>query len=199
MFKQSEFFRNRHQYLKDGRYLLADKGRSAVPASLALKAYCVLGYPSTPCTVRPFSQPEIRKASPLDQRRMKDFNVALSSVRISVEHAFGAIKGRFPSLRYLGTHADPDEIYRLIEAILVFHNILLFIGDRPEHILKFSDVLGSSDRLDDDIDLDAGFGGQRFEDRPEVPAHETLDWLKRAGHELRLRILNDVFPIENYN
>ena len=47
--------------------------------------------------MRPFSEPEIIKASVNDQDWMRKFNRHLSSVQISIEHAFGILKGRFLS------------------------------------------------------------------------------------------------------
>ncbi|KAF9019501.1 hypothetical protein BDZ89DRAFT_313433 [Hymenopellis radicata] len=163
MFRQSHLFQNRHQYFKDGRYVLADKG-----------------YPTTA----------------IDKRRMRHFNKLLSSVRISVEHAFGALKGRFPSLRCMGAHKDPDDIYRVIEALIVLHNMMLFIGDKPEHIWTMN--LDSENQSSGDEDRDEGFEGDIFEDDPNIPEHETDAWLKAEGYRLRIKIFNDVCPIEDY-
>ncbi|PBK65329.1 hypothetical protein ARMSODRAFT_892022, partial [Armillaria solidipes] len=151
-----------------------------------------------PYTLRPFSEPEIENATGLLQRRMKDFNFKLSGVRISVEHAFGAWKGRFPSLRCMGAHRDVQDIYRVVEALIVLHNMCLYYDDHPENIVNI--VLRDTDlRTDhDDGDAEEGFGGETIDGEPNVPAHETATWLKEEGYRMRLNLLDEVCPVHIY-
>lgn len=67
----------------------------------------------------------------------KQWNRHLSSLRIFVEHAFGRLKGRFPYLRFI-PGKDLNEIYNMIEALLIIHNILEARNDDPNTIEGFN-------------------------------------------------------------
>jgi hypothetical protein len=179
VFKNSHFWRHRHQYLEDGRYILVDKG-----------------YPSTPYTVRPFSEPELANASDKDKKRMKDFNFILSSERIRVEHGFGCFKLRFQSARIMGGHKDVQDVWRAIDALLILHNMCLHHGDHPKHLEDYREDLGN-DRTGERVEPDPNdfFVFQP----PEVPAIETGAWLKEQGLQLREKLLNLVCPEEDFN
>lgn len=125
---------------------------------------------------------------------MREFNKRLSSIRIRVEHAFGLLKGRFPSLKEFGRHDDMAEAYKAIEALMILHNICIDFGDKPEDIWDFD----ATDEWTDD-------GGSEMEDpdevdepdalpAPNVPARETETWLKNAGRAKRMALLNMLFP-----
>ncbi|KAF7367609.1 DDE Tnp4 domain-containing protein [Mycena sanguinolenta] len=179
VFKNSHFWRHRHQYLSDGRYILVDKG-----------------YPSTPFTVRPFSEPELAQASEKDRRRMKDFNFTLSSERIRVEHAFGCFKLRFQSARMMGIHKDVQDVWRALDALLVMHNMCLWHNDHPKHLEDYRDSLRDDDAPGgnhDEPEVD-----EQVFDTPDIPAEETAAWLKDRGLELRQQLLDQVFPEEDY-
>jgi hypothetical protein len=104
------------------------------------------------------------------------WNQKLSGLQVAVENAFGRWKGRFPILRnFLGY--EIKEMYHLIEALLVVHNIVEGLGD-------------------DSYDI-SGFNGQ---DDPEVvqvhremnpPRRQMLDAdnLYRTGVARRKRLL----------
>lgn len=121
---------------------------------------------------------------------MKQFNYVLSSQRITVEHAFGQLKGRFQSLRFLGAHRDIKEMYEAIETLIILHNMCIFHQDRPEDIMDI--IIGSPDLIRDN----EGFDGIHIIGDPNLPAHETEAWLQRKGFKMRLDILNKVFPAD---
>ena len=126
---------------------------------------------------------------------MRAFNKRLSGVRIEVEHAFGLLKGRFRSLKEMGAHADIQEMYRAIEALLILHNICIDYGDKPDNDWEINmDEEGSVDSEHEE-DPDAMI----IENGENIPARETDAWLKRQGRAKRMIIFNDLFPAEaNY-
>lgn len=81
------------------------------------------GYPTLPYVICPFDEHDIAEASEIDVPHMRQFNKQLSSIRIASEHAFGHLKGCFPSLKEMGSHKDIEEMYKSIEAMMTLHNI----------------------------------------------------------------------------
>ena len=96
------------------------------------------GYPLTQHSIRPFNEYEITSHRGVAAIRRR-WNRRLSSLRIFVEHAFGRLKGRFPILRRV-TIRDLDRTYKLLESLLVLHNILEERGDDPESIEGYNGV-----------------------------------------------------------
>lgn len=121
---------------------------------------------------------------------MKQFNYVLSSQRITVEHAFGQLKGQFQSLQFLGAHRDIKEMYEVIETLIILHNMCIFHQDRPQDIIDM--IIGSPDLIRDE----EGFDGVQINGDPNLPAYETEAWLQREGYKMRLDILNRVFPAD---
>lgn len=152
----------------------------------------ISGYPSTPYTIRPFDEPEIAAASPVDQRRMREFNRRLSSVRIASEHAYGKLKGRFPSLKEMGPHRDMDETYNAIEALLILHNISIEWSDNPERIWDF-DPTDPGVEDDGDEREDGDFCREELDGEAVVPAHESDAWLKVQGRRKRQLLFDELF------
>jgi hypothetical protein len=147
--------------------------------------------------MRPFSEPEITKASVNDRERMRKFNQRLSSVRISAEHAFGVLKGRFLSLRVMGPHDNVQEIYRVIEALMILHNICIEHNDQPEDIYDYVLCLDAEqdDTIDPDEEDSGNFGCEDITGEARIPGHETDSWLKIQGYRKRMILLNELFPI----
>ena len=147
--------------------------------------------------MRPFSEPEIIKASVNDQDWMRKFNHRLSSVWISIEHAFGILKGWFLSLRVMGPHDDVQEIYHVIEALIILHNICLEHNDQPEDIYDY--VLSLESESEDAVDADeedsGNFGCEDITGEAQVPGHETDNWLKVQGYRKQMALLNELFPV----
>lgn len=157
---------------------------------------------TSPYTVRPFDEPEMAAARQDHTLyyRMRRFNEILSGERAMVERAFGLWKNRFLSLKEMGGHNEMQEIYRVIEALIVLHNMCIAHGDHPEHIPS----LPSEQRTDraSDIeppDLDGDdpiyhIGGPEVDVHRPIPAHETDEYLKRRGRQFRNAIFNRLVP-----
>lgn len=145
--------------------------------------------------IRPFDERDIGNASATDVTRMRQFNKRLSSIRIASEHAFGRLKGRFPSLKEMGSHKNIEDMYKAIEAMMILHNICIDWGDHPEDIWDFdaSDNWADDEEIEE-VDADVP-GCQDIEGDVEVPVHETDGWLLLAGREKRLELLNELFPV----
>ena len=123
---------------------------------------------------------------------MRAFNKRLSGVHIEVEHAFGLLKGRFRSLKEMGPHADIQEMYKAIEALLILHNMCIDYGDKPDDDWEID--LDEERSVEHEEDPDAMI----IENGENIPARETNAWLKRQGRAKRMIIFNDLFPEANY-
>jgi hypothetical protein len=121
---------------------------------------------------------------------MRAFNRRLSSVRIVVEHTFGLLKGRFPSLRGMGTHKSLQDVYKVIEALIVVHNMSIDLKDKPEITWNITE---DPDDQEDENEGDREPMVQDVVGNAAVPAHETDAWLKEEGRRKRLRILDELF------
>lgn len=66
-------------------------------------------------------------------RKRQRWNARLSSLRISIEHAFGLLKKRFPVLRSLPGRRVPVMI-TIVEVCMILHNILIQFGDNPDDL-----------------------------------------------------------------
>ncbi|QRW13271.1 DDE superfamily endonuclease [Ceratobasidium sp. AG-Ba] len=116
IWKQCHLWQHRDAYLARSEWLFADKGYS-------LSQYMMM----------PFQEHELRIAEPPEKRKMKKWNKAFASQRIVVEHTFGRLKKRFGYLRGIpGRHMGT--IYRVIESLVILHNILLDFGDLAEDL-----------------------------------------------------------------
>lgn len=155
------------------------------------------GYPSSPCVLHPFTEPEVNGQPANEKARRRKFNKRLSSQRIIVEHTFGILKGRFPSLKDLPPEQDIRDTYRVVEALLTLHNMCIDLGDAPDLIPLFDNSDPDRDDSEDDMaDVDvSGYGGVVEDDELELPRWESDEWLREAGRRRRLAILNDLFPL----
>jgi hypothetical protein len=91
----------------------------------------------------------------------------------------------------MGAHADIQEMYKAIEALLILHNMCIEYGDKPEDIRGY-DPKGDFDDEEGE-DLENG-DGMILDDGEGIPARETDAWLKRQGRAKRMIIFNDLFP-----
>jgi hypothetical protein len=136
----------------------------------------------TKFSIRPFNDHDLTE-DPIEARRRKIFNKKLSQLRIFVEHAFGRLKGRFPHLRWMpGRHLT--EMYQIIEALMIFHNILEELGDDPTTIRGFNGL------EDDDAEMVRGDAPDR------IDADLDADDLYRSGLLRRKQLLDLVVPRE---
>lgn len=141
--------------------------------------------------MRPYDEPEIHRQPREEQLRRRLFNKRLSSARITVEHAFGLLKGRFPALQDLGDVTDVREVYRYINALMVLHNMCIDHGDKPEHIpgldvitqSPHNEVLGHVPRF-----------GHLVGRAGAIPEGETNENLRHLGLQMRDRYLDMIVP-----
>ena len=125
---------NHRDYFKDGEYILVDKGEFMYNFMIKIINWSFSGYISSPYTIQPFDETEIKSVDKPTQKQMRAFNKCLSGVWIGVEHAFGMLKGRFQLLKEMGPHVDIQEMYKAIEVLLILHNMCIGYGDKPEDI-----------------------------------------------------------------
>lgn len=96
-----------------GEYLLADKA-----------------YPVTEHLMAPYKRPLA------DIREYARFNYYLSNLRVDIEHAFGVLKSRWPSLKGLRIRIQDDASYvyavKWIQACVVLHNMMISLRDSWE-------------------------------------------------------------------
>ncbi|KIJ61941.1 hypothetical protein HYDPIDRAFT_77016, partial [Hydnomerulius pinastri MD-312] len=87
-------------------------------------------YPTHTWCVVPF---KATKTTPLT-RAQKTYNRYLSKVRVRVEHAFGALKGRFQSLRELRlqmrTMKDMKIAVHWVQCCIILHNMIIRFEER---------------------------------------------------------------------
>jgi hypothetical protein len=102
-----------------------------------------LGYPLTKHSIRPFNEFDLTN-NPEEASQRRKWNRQLSSLRIFVEHAFGRLKGRFPLLRCM-TGFNIRDMFHIIEASMILHNLLEELGDDP------TTIKGFNGREDDDV------------------------------------------------
>nr|AGC14732.1 hypothetical protein [Lentinula edodes] len=120
-------------------------------------------YPLTKFTIRPFNDYDLT-LNPVEARRRKKWNRQLSCMRIFVEHGFGRLKGRFPILRCIPSR-HLGEAYKMIESLMIVHNILEVIGDDPYTITGFTGSGGEQEVTDSTVEVaerDADLEGDDF-------------------------------------
>ena len=149
----------------------------------------IVGYEITPYTVRPFDENELSTGAER-QRRVK-FNRSHAAARIIIEHTFGLLKGRFPTLKLLSGR-DVPRMYRVIQALLVLHNIFLMIGDNAREIPDFDGEDADADAAHAELDADAGQDPIQFFGQQVLQARETADSLRRDGRRLRRDIVGNI-------
>ncbi|GJF00846.1 DDE superfamily endonuclease [Phanerochaete sordida] len=156
VFTESDLWVNREKYFREHEFILVDKG-----------------YPLTPFSIRPFTDFDLTN-DPAEAARRKRWNQQLSSQRIYVEHAFGRLKGRFEWLRCIPSH-NKEEIFRILEALLILHNFLEARNDDPATIEGY---YGEDEPMEEDL--------------LERPSHLNLvgDSLHSAGVQRRKYLLD---------
>ena len=149
--------------MTDNEYLLADKA-----------------YEIDKHLIMPYKMPIARQPS------HKAFNRAHSVERVKIEHAFGVLKARWPSLKSLRIRIGDDvvrdhlRVANWIMACLVLHN---FLSLRDEEDDWLAEAIAKAIR-EDQPDLE------------EAQAHDELELessqaMKQAGERLRGRSLLD--------
>ncbi|KAM6491053.1 hypothetical protein JOM56_013292 [Amanita muscaria] len=97
----------------------------------------------------------------------------------------------------MGPHNDVQEIYRVIEALMILHNFCIEHDDQPEDIYDYVLRLdGDADNAEDPDEEDSGnFGCEDIIGEAQIPGHETDSWLKIQGYRKWIVLLNELFPI----
>ncbi|KAB5589640.1 hypothetical protein CTheo_6913 [Ceratobasidium theobromae] len=116
VWKKSHLWLHRNSYLGQDEWLMGDKG-------YALSRYLIL----------PYDEHELRNQDPQVTSNRKKWNLAFSSQRIVVEHAFGRLKARFAYLQGIRGW-DLNSMHKVVESLLVLHNLLIAFGDLPDDI-----------------------------------------------------------------
>ncbi|KAJ7142205.1 hypothetical protein C8R46DRAFT_1233324 [Mycena filopes] len=80
-----------------------------------------------------------------------------------------------------------SQVYRVIEALLVLHNMAIDLKDKPDETWLLTEDAEEHDGDDGDRDAMDVVG------EAQVPAHETDLWLKEEGRKKRIRLLNHLF------
>ena len=145
--------------------------------------------------LRPYSEPELDGHYGAELQRRRAFNRRLSSIRIYIEHTFGLLKSRFQSLRKFGRHEDIQQTYRVIQALMVVHNLCIDLGDHPMEMGDVGDNAEEEDRWEDQL----GYGGSDLDEAVQLPEGETEDALREEGWNKREEILNKLFPLADFN
>lgn len=80
------------------------------------------GYPLTLYTIRPFQETDLTN-DPQERALREKFNLALSSLRVTIEHVFGRLKGRFPYLRNI--YGELPSLHVMLDSIadLLYHRV----------------------------------------------------------------------------
>ncbi|KAJ3534538.1 hypothetical protein NMY22_g6883 [Coprinellus aureogranulatus] len=180
--KNSHLWLHRGRYFSGDQYLLADRG-----------------YQSSPYLVRPFTEPEVDEFEGAERRRRLAFNKTLSGTRIYIEHTFGLFKARFPSLKDFGRHSEIREIFQVIQALMVLHNMCIDWDDTPATFLTQEDIEEmQGDANEEDVEV-ISHGEELYGDgQMEYAGYETEDWHREEGRKKRNTILNQHFPVTNY-
>eukprot|EP00475_Leptophrys_vorax_P022345 TRINITY_DN303_c0_g2_i5.p1 TRINITY_DN303_c0_g2~~TRINITY_DN303_c0_g2_i5.p1 ORF type:complete len:441 (-),score=60.18 TRINITY_DN303_c0_g2_i5:83-1405(-) len=140
----SNFGRNMPNLIPAGSHCLGDSG-------YFLREYLLIPYDN------------VYDADAVDSSEERYFNYKHSCARITVERAFGILKGRF---RILKTQMmfEPVKCSRIIMACMIMHNFIMLRGLEPEEYLEADEWLFSAlnrrlgvEQLDEvDATLDAG-------------------------------------------
>jgi hypothetical protein len=128
------------------------------------------------------------------------FNKTLSGTRIFIEHAFGLFKGRFRSLASFGPFQEIQEVYKVIQALMVVHNFCIDNKDIPKEFREDGSLIEMLDRAgnnEGDIEV-GGYGGVTLPNDELLATYETDGWHLQEGHAKRFRLLDRLFPLNHY-
>lgn len=177
VYKASTLCTEQHRFvnLTNREYILSDKGTRFSRSSNGITPLILCtGYPIGPGMMRPYDKRELR--DPETKHVRSKWNKEFSGARIPIEHAFGRWKGRFPILKYMSGH-DIRRLWALIEALMILHNIFIFLNDNAEDIPHYNPK--------DEIEaaIDEALRATRAEgDADDLPApHEPRDAVRLAG------------------
>ena len=162
VFKLTPLYRQIETVFNHDEYILADK-------AYALERHVIVPY-KEPLASRP---------------NYSAFNYALSIPRVKIEHTFGILKGRWPSLRDIPIRINEDaatghrKVMHWVMSCLVLHNILASIQYEDNDTW-----LEESEEIEDSEEKD------KQEVRNREP--ETEEVTKQAGIRLRQELVEKV-------
>jgi len=194
IWQNSYVWMQRATHFEQGEWLLADRGIKACMFRDITAVDPQLGYPSSPYLLRPYSEPELDGYYGHELQRRRAFNRRLSSIRIYIEHVFGLLKSRFQSLRQLGRHEDIQQTYRVIQALMVAHNLCIDFGDHLMDTNSVGGMLEEESRLENG----PGHGGIEVDELAQLPEGEMEEELRERGRNQWEVILNELFPLDDY-
>ncbi|KAG9081602.1 hypothetical protein FRC06_005495, partial [Ceratobasidium sp. 370] len=123
---------------------------------------------------------EVVSGTAEEKKQKLSFNSRFSKARVLVEHAFGMLKSRFPSVDYMSTAIDIQTNHRVLEALLVLHNLCIDYGDSPDDNGDSDDELeGIIHQFPGHIDVGAALPEGGWDGR------ESEQWLLREGNRVR--------------
>lgn len=111
----------------------------------------------TQFSIRPFNDHDLI-SDPIESSRRKKWNQKLSSLRISVEHAFGRLKTRFPYLRSV-SGTDINFTYKIVEAIIIIYNFLETQNNEPRENETLDELELVNDHNDQELRENDGLEG----------------------------------------
>ena len=145
--------------------------------------------------MRPFGERELKRGSHQQHSQRKKWNSKHSRVRIGSEHYFGGLKGCFPALKLMPGR-DMKQLYWLVEALIILHNILLELNDSPNDIDDFS-----SEEIEAEVEdmLDVPVPGPRHHNERQQLCQEaeTDEMRRQKGTVLRDHIVSYMFQDNN--
>lgn len=96
----------------------------------------------------------------------------------------------------MGPHDNINDVYDMVEALMILHNICIEWNDKPEYIWKYDPQDEyPPDTEEEEARDDADNITQVVVGETEVPMHETDAWLKAKGLQKRREVLDELFPV----
>ncbi|KAF9176454.1 hypothetical protein BGZ51_000613, partial [Haplosporangium sp. Z 767] len=166
----------KHLYFQDQEHLLGDAA-----------------YKSSPTLMTGYSRMQHRIAN------AERFNVLLNKNRTKIEHAFGMLKGWFPSLTrlrlQLRTRKDVDTITDHIMACVVLYNILTGL-DKDDDELMDNDAQQRLRKMDENVKRTVGRTRGVIEQLPEPEDEQEHvdfnDWRAAARYDAAMKARGDI-------
>ena len=95
---------------------------------------------------------------------------------------------------------DVQEMYRVVESLMVVHNLCIDLDDHP---MDWTETIGNDEAVGEDggpgIYADvASYGGVTGDEAVEIPIHETAAALRAAGYAMRQELLDRLCPIDRF-
>lgn len=131
-------------------------------------------YPVRPWIVPPFKKPVHGSIT----KEQAQFNRILSSIRVSAEHAFGLLKGRWQSLKEMRINikGEKERIWmrNWIKACFILHNLIIEIEGETADEDERNDMIRQGHDEQQNFE---GQGGEAGQVNPEDPRHRLMEAL----------------------